>query len=316
MTTKMSGTLMLIAYVIAGFSAVKAQTSFVVGGQVFAGINTLDKGTAVIYKNDGGNFLPYDTCSIDTFGYYYFLNISTGDYIVKVEPADVSIFGGDYSFTYYGNVCQWEYAGLLIPEGNIFDADINLVKFQKQTGHGTIDGKVLDKAGVSFENASVLLLSQFYLPVAADKSDTNGNFSFDNLAYGTYVLCLEATGEICQDVIVILSQQTPNIINLILQSGGYANAGNVLMNGSLSAGCVFPNPFKHSGSIEINSPVNTDALVEVYSLEGRLVFSEKIELMQGLNIHKILIPFANNGKYIYLLKVKKLGNLKRLFVKI
>lgn len=70
---------------------------------------------------------------------------------------------------------------------------------------------------------------------------------------------------------------------------------------------VYPNPATQNVSIEVNGNSNTNALITVYDLNGRLMFSENKMVLQGLNTLKINVSSLTKG--IYLIKTRIEGKL-------
>jgi len=61
---------------------------------------------------------------------------------------------------------------------------------------------------------------------------------------------------------------------------------------------IFPNPTNQVVNIEIDGKSNTDALVSIYDLSGRLVLSNTYMITQGSNILNINVGNLNKGTYL------------------
>ena len=83
---------------------------------------------------------------------------------------------------------------LLLWTDYVFGIDINMVAGDNPGGPGFIGGSIADGAGKSLSELGgimVILLDANGNPVGFTHTDEDGNYSFDNLAYGTYTIHVE-----------------------------------------------------------------------------------------------------------------------------
>ncbi|HRS54181.1 MAG TPA: carboxypeptidase regulatory-like domain-containing protein [Bacteroidales bacterium] len=273
------------------------QLNYVIGGQVFAGTLPLDKGRAIIYENNGNNFVPYDTSYIDTLGYFLFLNIPQGDYIIKAEPLNNLTTINKYAPTYYGDFINWENAYLIIPSNNIFNADIHLISLQKNNGECGIKGKVIDNTGNIYPNASVLLLNENKIPINFALSSIDGTFEFNNISKGNYIIKAEVTGIPSTEVFVNLTDSNPLLSGIVLIINAYSEIKynerdkNVIVN-------TFPNPFFDKFNIIFNDKVGRKGTVTIFFVNGNYIESYPIESNKK---NEINLSNQHAGEYVILI---------------
>ena len=166
----------------------------------------LNNGTATLFKvNSSG---AYDTVSVqalDASGSFTYENLPWLDYILLATPDQ----GGASSLkpTYYTDNLLWEDATTLILDGSIaaFDIVANNTTTISGSGQAAVTGVFTGVGETGIANTPVMLwqassngqpdgILQGYELKAYTFTDSNGNFSFNNLTEGTYRIHMEYPG--------------------------------------------------------------------------------------------------------------------------
>lgn len=298
-----SSTYTTIVYVSNGFNGT-------IWGQVFAGNTVLDQGWAFLYVDAGpaNPMMLIDSAMIDSIGHYYFiiLNPLPGIYYTKAAPSPNSVFYNDYLPTYYGNTVFWTDATPidLVQPANPYD--INLVPLiGPQPGNGNINGQVTSDGKFSAAltipaaDIEVMLLNMSNNPLAVDYSDNLGNFSFNNLAMGTYKIYAEITGLPTSPAVVTLSTANPSVNNLTLVitpdgiTTGIENNVQLIM----AINKLYPNPVKDNVTVEFALLKASVMEVSLMNILGETVTAKAEEFSAGNHRVNIQLEDLKPGTY-------------------
>ena len=284
---------------------------FNVGGQVFAGNYPIDEGRAYLYSVYNNQITLTDSMYFDTYGYYYFYHALEGNYIVKIFPVP----GNQYVPTYFGNTLKWTNASTVNLNDSIYNADVNMINYTLSTGPGSISGYLTYYySGVSF--TEILLLGMNGNVVNYTYTDTSGDFGFNNLAYGTYILYAEEAGKYTIPDTITIDASNPAITNIQLAlfdanaTGIINHAGN---QASVTIGDIFPNPVLDELNVEINLASSADLIFRIFNTIGQQIKENKITLPNGK--HLIRLPADDLPGGIYLLNISsadgKINNVRK-----
>jgi len=296
---------------------------FHMGGQAFSGYFPIDAGLAYLYLVDEkSNYIPVDTVKFDTLGYYIFYQIPVGNYIVKVQPDDLSHFYGNYLPTYYGDVMFWEDAKIIEFKNTSWDKDIYLLTNEGlKNGEGALEGYVSysDEAKESFNNTPVskvdlYLMSEDNNVYLSKYSDESGFFDFSNIPVGDYLIYPEITGIKTEKILFTLTEDYPEIsdIQLIIgpQSPNFVienNAQESIINN------LFPNPASNIVYFTLKHDISLNLKVEVLDLNGKVILQDIVE-RSSIN-YSINTSNLKSGLYIIKVFDGKLFDSKLLVIK-
>jgi PKD repeat protein len=292
------------------------------GGHAFTEYFPVDKGLAYLYLiNDEKQYVPVDTVSFDTLGFYLFYQIPEGDYVIKTQPAHNSDYYGQMLPTYYGDVMMWQDAKIIHHKNTSWEYDIHMMYgYDMQNGNGLLNGSVVygDIANIItknpthkvdiylFDNEDNLLISHY--------SNEQGFFDFTNIPNGKYSLYPEVTGIKCESVQIELNDEDPNATGIevvIGPSGPDFIFDNNLESNIISK--VFPNPANSIINVEFDLDENDIVIVEILDIQGRNVFSQQAEnyVLNG----KLSINISSLRKGTYILNLRS-GSFsgRKLFV--
>ena len=297
------------------------ETYFHIGGQVFADHFPIDVGSAFIYYKDSTDaFIPVDTVTFDTLGYYIFYNLPQGDYIIKAEPSKLSDYYGEMCPTYYGDVMLWQNAKSCEVNATNWDYDINLIPgAEVSAGVGAISGNVVvvDKGLKRFglcsgENITIYLLDSVKNNLTYIYTDKEGMFGFNSLTMGSYNLYPEVTGVTTSDIQVELSEEAPEVDSVVIELSLEGvnsvipynrSKPNILTN-------VYPNPVLSSNTVMLSYEPGKSQYVTctINDFLGNQVFQKQLFFTAGSNRQAIPIDNLTNGLYLITVKNSK-GNI-------
>jgi PKD repeat protein len=270
---------------------------------------------AIVYDTTaGGTLTAIDSTYTDSVGFYMF-NLVIGDYLIKAALVDTNA-ANYHSFmpTYYNDKLRWDTANLITLNSNMQNIDINLLAGNNPGGPGFIGGKVSQGAnkngniGDPMKGVYILLTNNKDEPVTYTYSDANGNYSFSNLAYGTYTITGDMVGKKAYSLQVSISNQKPSIANVnveinsvsVVVQNGITNESNYSKINGLA---VYPNPA--SDYIYIKQEKNEKYIIDIIDITGKSIqlisSNEPIttinvsDLQSGMYIVKVTDSKGNIG---------------------
>lgn len=254
------------------------------------------------------------------FGFYQFWGVQPGSYLVKAALTPNDPFYSSYLPTYLGDVLTWNQAtATVVTFQDVFNFPISLVQGTNNGGPAFVGGLIsqgANKNGKPLEGISVLLLHSDGSAATHTETDENGEFSFSNLAYGTYLIHVEVAGKPCERWEVTLDAANPSFTfaDFEVHSTFVEAIGNTTsISGQLDPASVvvFPNPAKDFVTMEMNLN-DKGAKVELMNAVGMMVSSET--LPAGMERHELSLRELPAG--IYLLRVTtQEGSLSRQIIK-
>ncbi|HEY9114698.1 MAG TPA: T9SS type A sorting domain-containing protein [Bacteroidales bacterium] len=292
---------------------VSEQSYFHMGGHCFAEYFPIDKGKAFLYFIDEyQKFIPVDTATFDTLGYYYFYEIPEGEYCIKVQPEITSEYYGTMLPTYYGDKVFWEMAVHISHHQTNWEYDIHLAE-----GHDTNLGKCNISGNVAYgdtlsssrispaKGVDFFLLNEEGSILSSHYSDEKGNFSFEKIASGNYWLTVDVPGFERKTKFIELNDENTDVSNLeIIIENGDVNMSvenNVFSNFS-TLGKIYPNPARDEVNIELSATANSSLTIEILDSQGRLLQTENMVLQEGNTTVKLSTSSLKSGNYLIMVK--------------
>ena len=284
------------------------------GGHAFSYYFPIDVGLAYLYIIDSNEqYIPVDTVKFDTLGFYIFYQLPVGNYVVKTQPDSESEFYGDMMPTYYGDKMFWAEAEIIHLTNTNWEYDIHLMN-----GHGMNSGNCLLNGNVVYndlglslmelpaKNVDIYIFDDNEQLLGSHYSNEDGFFDFSNLSTGTYWIYPEVTGYDADPLRIVLSNEEPisTGIQIIIGPTGpdfifdNQTEADIITN-------VYPNPASSEINIEFDNKTNDNLTIDIFDLQGRLVFSEKLD-----NYNKQLsvnISSLQSGTYVLIVSN---GNLQ------
>lgn len=285
------------------------------GGLVYAGdypinnpVNNGDTAQVFVYRHQNNSVCPIDTNQFTSLGYFYFLYLLPSNYLIKVKLTQGSTNASGYFPSYYGDNLNWQDASVLqLIDSCQYHANINLIGMNEtENGIGKITGSVVHHiekfyAATPAENTEILLFDAALNPVKYCYSNGNGDFEFNDLSLGTYILQAESTGLFTEAVSVTLSESSPvaNGLQLDLFNTDITTTNQISGQGIVMA--ISPNPVKDEFYLNIRFPHDKIIRLTILGVTGNKIWSDVESIRTGDN--SLPIKPGNLSKGLYFLNV-------------
>lgn len=260
-----------------------------------------DDAMVYLITEAGGVLTAVDSTVSDSGGYYFFMNACPGTYYVKAALLPNNPF---YSFnvpTYYVNSALWGSATPVLVSGNTTGIDINLLTGTNTGGPGFIGGSVAQGAnraeGDPIVDVQIVLLDANDEMIAFTKTDANGEYEFDNLAYGDYKVFVEMINFDAYPFEVVVSENNEQVEdrNFVLEAGaikpvtplGVESVSNVSFE-------MYPNP-----ATDVITLTGAIDQVEVFNILGAKVLSSNNNGSENMTLD---VSSLTSGQYILSVK--------------
>jgi len=271
----------------------------------------VDHGLAELIRSDSGAVNTVASQEFgDSLGLYHFGNVLPGHYYVRVTLLPSSAYYGQYVPTYYHDAVNWGNATLieLGQPNNPYNIHMHHVN-SYSPGNGNISGTITQNGkyngnGTPAANVEILLLDVSDQILAFTMTNTNGEFSFTDMAMGTYKVYPEMIEKTTTPTTVILDATHPgaNVV-FAIQGGNISGIHNEIAQSDFVISDIYPNPVSDVANLTINTLHATRVSLSLYSITGEFVRDIPVVLHQGTN--KIAIPVSDLRKGLYYVKVEK-----------
>jgi Secretion system C-terminal sorting domain/Carboxypeptidase regulatory-like domain len=155
--------------------------------------------------------------------------------------------------------------------------EINLIRGQNPGGPGFIGGRISDGAnrppeggssgGPLPDNLTIVLMKPDGTPVASAQADAQGNYSFPNLPYGTYVVWIDIPGQKPVSSNVTISADRPRADGINFKIGKNSITTTAKETELQQIARIYPNPVSDVVWLELN----TEAQLSLSNSHGQLV---------------------------------------------
>jgi PKD repeat protein len=282
-----------------------------ISGQVFAGTlnQAIDQAIVylIAYDDQTQQLAAMQATLADSMGYYYFSSIPCGEYLIKAAATQNSAFYSNHLPTYYGNSLFWQYAqtvGVSLAMPTV-QYDIVLIAGNNPGGPGFIGGNVLQGAnkveadGEPLEGINVMLFDLSGNAIAYTMTDAEGSYAFDGVAYGSYQVYAELLNYTTIPAVVSLTAEEPSVEELTIFVGEtFISTGIVEADMESMVGEVYPNPAVEMASISLELESDRSVSISIIDLTGRVLTTNGVNLMPGLNTHSFAVDGLTNGYYL------------------
>ncbi len=272
-------------------------------GQVFEDNFPLTNGFVMIFsvESNTGYYPYFDMTMVDSSGVYVFPTVPNGNYNILAVPAD----GSTYLPTYYESTLFWQEAATVNAAQSVNPLNITLQNSQgnTSTGPGSIVGQINQSTLRSgfIGQIIVYLTDSDHNILQFTQVSSNGEFSFSNLAYGTYYIKPELAGVYSEYQQVILTTET-NQVDLTLTFTGNSILGDPEKTEALTDVSIYPNPAAETTRVTWTLLKGKSVSISVCDLSGRHLMSQTHSLNSGQSGVDVQVGELKPG--IYLMRIR------------
>ncbi len=281
--------------------------------------NQVQEGWVILYGLTAiGGLQALDTAEITNGGYYTFGEVAPGSYILRAILGEGDPEFDNYLPTYFGNVLNWEDATtVVIPANNWWLYHIILIEGEIPEGPGVISGTIIEGPGFTsddevddrddtpIEDVSVFLLSDTGVPLGYDLSNADGEFSFPDLAWGTYQLVVEIPGLPQAEYWVTIGPDQPEVTDIVFVVTDESITTGVEDWLEETAVSVFPQPAGNQVQIRFDLPEAANLQLQILDSTGKVLLQKSARFESGLQSLELNTSEWAQGLYFYNLRAGK-----------
>jgi PKD repeat protein len=253
------------------------------------------------------NVVEVGSTTINDSGLYMFDSIPWNNfqlYFVQAELNSGSAWFGQYLPTYHISSLTWQEAMPVLPIPN-WSTDIYMIPGTPvNSGDGMIYGNVTNLGTREVvEGVEVMLMNDSMEPHTYVRSDENGEFSFEELAYGTYMIRAEMMGMNTTPAMIILHEDQPEVsVEIQVESSEVNYVFSVSEQLSILSGVskAYPNPARKNAMIEFSSEAPSTLILILFNQVGQITWRDAVDLSFGIN--QVTIPLEGLPSGFYYLR--------------
>ncbi|MEA3477866.1 MAG: PKD domain-containing protein [Bacteroidota bacterium] len=252
----------------------------------------------------GINQLIIETTTIDSGGYYQFNDVASGAYYIQAELGQNSAYFGQYLPTYHLSSLYWQNANLVVPMPVAVYDIFMLPDSTLAGGIGGIYGIVENESLRNLmSDVEILLLGPGNEAYTYRRTNVNGEYSFADIAFGTYQVYTEIPGIETYPVTVTLVESNPiQQVNIIIKDGmallGIEDQTSTLIT---EIGNIYPNPVSNDAYLNVSLKETVQLEVNIMNLVGQRVMHQELILQEGNQ--KIHLQIAGIPPGLYHLQI-------------
>lgn len=261
-------------------------TSAQINGVISTNDQVLNDGFVYLieYDADEGTLTAVDTVWAQG-GFFNIEDVPYGQYLIK---AALTPDAPDYDLflpSYHHLALLWSDASFVDVNQPNIDVSIDMIEGDNPGGPGFIGGLVSEGAnatggtlvrdeGDPISGVSILLLDEFDNPVVYSETDGGGNFSFENIAFGTYKVYIDVLAKAPVFKLVTISDENPEYDNIEFE----INTNNIVLTDvedipEINSFNVYPNPFTSFIDLEFELSQTAELSIKLYNSNGVLMSS-------------------------------------------
>ena len=179
----------------------------------------------------------------------------------------------------------------------------------------TILVPMTDPNGIALHHFTLVAVDNLPTGLAWVSNAPNNEF----IAGNYYCILLEGTPEVADTFYLKI------VVDVFIDVGGQAvyitqitdstslsmvvkESNNIIENGgNIATSGVYPNPFTDQANITFLSHEQEEVQLEIYSMIGQLLYTEKIQAKAGKNIFPVDLDLPGKGTYCYV--IRSSGNI-------
>lgn len=276
------------------------QTSFADTGRVWLIIAELDS------SRTDTVLTAIDSVDFTNNGYYRFSNVAPGYYMIKAALLPSSAYYSSRMPTYYVQSASWTgatFTGVYV--NSTSTANIVLIAGTNPGGSGFIGGLVsqgANKTGDPLAALEVQLYTSAGVPVAFTHTDINGEYKFNNIAFGSYKVRVEIPGKKSEEFLTTIDANTPSVNkgNFDVNSNGIVvkKSSTGIADITTSNLAVYPNPATNHLYLTFMAAQHETAQVTLTDITGKTIISKTIQAAQGQNTVELDVNTTGVGLYL------------------
>jgi len=263
-------------------------------GYVYAGDHYVDHGFIQLIRIDSGNIMTVVDSKLfgDSLGMYSFGLVGPGRYYLKAELTDASQYYGAFLPTYFEHSINWAEAHIIELGQPNNPYNIHLVSANGYSpGQGNIQGIItqgtkVNGSGSPVPDVEVLLLDASNQPLTYLKTDNNGQFTFPDIAFGSYKVYPEVVGKTTTPAVFTLdnSAMSVNLVFNMTQNSIIYGINDGLPKFISGISEIYPDPVIDRGNINVTATQNASLSLAVYSITGQMMKEFKATVQKGKNV--------------------------------
>lgn len=292
--------------------------------QVKVGFYNLNVDTTIVtqtrlylieHDTSAGTLTAIDSADvyITNYGESYFYNVPNGVYLAKAAVLPGQTYYDSILPTYADSTLFWSSAHQIVitsgSSSSTFSSTGYLIHGTNPGGPGFVGGLISQGAnktgavGDPVPNLNVLILDENMEPVTAVQTNSNGEFSYDNLAIGSYYIYPEKEGKITTPIEIEITNETTDIININFDANSTTivpSEGTGIEEYLQATISVYPNPVKDQLNISNTSDSKIES-VTISAINGQIVYSSPNVILSG-NAESLDVSNYQSGMYIIEIK--------------
>lgn len=271
-------------------------SSQLIQGTAVAGVQPMNAGYMELFgfNLNEGAYPRLDSVGIDANGIWQFSGVEDGSYLVRCIP-DQGVFQNSVP-TYYNGEVLWENAQMVNVACDQYE--LNPAALSIVTGPGGISGSITQNiSGGRLRSGSPAPGVHVFLQDSASlewrgftMTDEEGNYSFANLAEGTYYILPDITGVpllFRKKVVITANQPQVEGSDYVLTPEGFLEPLiTSVMNDDDVQVMLFPNPA--NDILCVQSPLTRYTSLTIYDVQGRTLMQQSVtEASTWLNVSNL-----------------------------
>jgi PKD repeat protein len=286
-----------------------------INGYVIATNNFVYNAQVTLFGiNPAGYFYPAESTYTNPNGWFNFMNVSEGTYIILAIPASDSMNASQYLPTFYGDVVFWDQATEIILGAPQNPYTINLQSFDSiGSGGGYIGGQLLGGGKAMMTGGQeILLLDLSNTPVRITYTDAQGNFSFASLPFGDYLVSPMVTGSTTVPTQVNLNASNPTA-SVVMTINGNTITGISKTEPTSQIENIYPNPAVSEISVNIKSAGNVK--MQILDATGKTIVLQNNAVPANGKLLTIPVSGLTPGLYFLVIQDENGNTSSKRFVK-
>jgi PKD repeat protein len=280
----------------------------IISGTVYTSVNTTASVAYVFllrFDYPNSELVPAGA-EVTNNGNYIFSNVANGDYVVKAALTPNDPLYAVRIPTYHTAALLWNFGDVISINNNSYTTgDIYMIAASNNGGPGFIGGSVdwadTLRAAADFSGATVILQTIAGDNIAYTTADTDGNYSFNNLAYGTYKLYADFPGYSGDPTFVTLTPIADSVNNAQILLGP-ATITSVEETSAIDGVTVFPNPTTDNATLMVETSKTAQLNLTIVNMVGQVVDSQTVNAFTGKNMVQLNTNGLAQGVYTIVLR--------------